>query len=149
MKVYSKAILLFLLILFFQIDVQAQDAATKVVAGDDPGLQWGPCPDFFPENCQIAVLHGDPTKKNADIFFKVPGNTKIPNHYHNSAERMILVSGEMEVAYEGEAPQILSAGSYAYGPAKKPHTAECLEGPRRLFIAFEEPVDAVAVENKN
>ena len=26
---------------------------------DDPALAWGPCPDFMPEGCEIAVLQGD------------------------------------------------------------------------------------------
>ena len=30
------------------------------LAADDAGLQWGPCPPFIPEGCQIAVLQGDP-----------------------------------------------------------------------------------------
>ena len=95
-------------------------------------------------------LHGDRSKENVDIFFKVPANSDIAEHWHTSAERMVLVSGEMEVTYEGEAPQLLKKGSYAYGPAKKPHSAKCKDqGPCVLFIGFEEPLDAFAVENKD
>ena len=111
----------------------------------DPGLAWGACPDFMPKGCRIAVLHGDPTKPNADVFFQVPGGSKIPRHWHTSAERMVLVTGEMHVRYDGQEPTTLTPGSYAYGPAKLPHEAHCAEGaPCTLFIAFEEPVDAVA-----
>lgn len=114
---------------------------------DDEVLQWGPCPEFMPNGCQIAVLNGDPAKNNVDILFKVPANTDIPNHGHTSAERMILLSGELEVAYEGEEPQKMMKGSYAYGPAKKPHKARCGDsGPCVLFIAFEEPLDAYIVQ---
>ena len=35
-------------------------------------LKWGPCPPFLPKGCGSAVLHGDPAKDNADVFFKVP-----------------------------------------------------------------------------
>ena len=106
-------------------------------------LQWGPCPPFMPEGCGIAVLHGDPTKKNVDVFFKVQANSDIPKHWHNSAERMILVSGKLYVTYDGEKEVVLNTGSYAFGPAKKPHVARCGdEGPCVLFIAFEEPLDA-------
>jgi hypothetical protein len=58
---------------------------------------------------------------------------------------MVLISGEMEVDYDGQDPVVLTAGTYAYGPARLPHTARCLDGddPCVLFIAFEEPVDAV------
>jgi len=109
----------------------------------DADLKWGPCPPFMPTGCAIAVLHGDPSKKNLDILFKVPANSNIPNHWHNSAERMILISGELQVTYKGEKTQTLKAGSYAYGPSKKPHTAKCKsKEPCVLFIAFEEPLDA-------
>lgn len=110
----------------------------------DAGLKWGPCPDFLPKGCGIAVLHGDPSKDNADIFFKVPAGSVIPMHWHTSAERIVLVSGQLTVTYEGEKPTVLKPGTYAYGPSKKPHEATCAKGaPCVLFIAFESPVDAV------
>lgn len=113
----------------------------------DADLTWGPCPPFIPEGCQIAVLHGDPSKPNADIFFKVPGGFSIPDHWHTSAERMVLVSGVLTVTYQGQAPVKLEAGAYAYGPAKAPHKADCAQGePCVLFIAFESPVDAFATD---
>lgn len=135
--------------LFLTIALSAQTTGvTKVElslvkTAQDTDLKWGPCPPFMPSGCEIAVLHGDPSKNNLDVFLKVDANSEIPNHWHNSAERMILISGELEVTYKGEKSQILKAGSYAYGPAKKPHTAKCGDaGPCVLFIAFEEPLDA-------
>ena len=113
----------------------------------DSDLKWGPCPPFIPEGCAIAVLHGDPAKPNADIFFKVRGGLAIPDHWHSSAERMVLVSGQMDVTFEGQPTMTLRPGSYAYAPAKKPHRAECSKGEDCvLFIAFEAPVDAFATE---
>lgn len=114
----------------------------------DPSLKWGPCPDFMPKGCQVAVLRGDPSKPNADVFFKVPANSTIPDHWHTSAERMVLVSGELQVTYEGQKPTTLKPGMYAYGPAKLPHKGVCAKGdPCVLFIAFEGPVDAVPAES--
>lgn len=114
---------------------------------DDPELEWGPCPAFMPDSCRIAVLQGDPAKANADVFFRLASNTTAPNHWHHSAERMVLVAGEMKVDYEGQEPVILEPGTYAYGPPEKPHVATCQsEEDCVLFIAFEEPVDAFAVE---
>ena len=111
----------------------------------DLGLTWGPCPEFMPKGCGIAVLHGDPGKPNADIFFKVPGGSEIAEHWHSSAERMVLVSGEMHVTYRGQEKVVLKPGLYAYGPAKASHEASCVSSePCVLFIAFESPVDAVA-----
>jgi len=113
----------------------------------DADLKWGPCPPFIPKGCEIAVLHGDPAKPNVDVFFKVPGGSSIPSHTHTSAERMVLVSGKMEVTYEGQAPVALKPGMYAYGPARLAHQATCAKGdPCVLFIAFESPLDAIPTD---
>lgn len=126
----------------------AGDSALSRTA-TDADLAWGPCPDVFPAGCQIAVLHGDPAQPNADVFFKVPGRYDIPHHWHSSAERMVLVSGELHVTYDGQATVALKPGMYAYGPAKAPHRAECRsEEPCVLFIAFEGPVDVQTAVQK-
>ena len=123
-------------------------AASTAQAPDDPGLEWGPCPAFLPAGCEIAVLHGDPAQPNADIFFKVPGGAVLPRHTHTSAERMVLVSGRLHVAYDGREPVVLTPGTYAYGPPELPHKAVCAAGdPCILFIAFEQPIDAFPVED--
>ncbi len=138
----------FLLIFLLSCGIYAQENSENSIAftKSDKDLEWGPCPEFMPEGCNIAVLHGNPAEKNADIFFKVPANAFIPTHTHTSPERMVLVSGELEVTYEGEQTQTLKEGSYAYGPANKPHSAQCGDAPCVLFIAFEEPIDAIEVE---
>jgi quercetin dioxygenase-like cupin family protein len=101
----------------------------------------------MPAGCEIAVLRGDPAKPNADIYLRVPAGAEIPAHSHTSAERIILVGGELDVTYQGHAPTKLKAGSYAYGPAKLPHKATCVGAdPCTLFIAFELPIDATAHE---
>ena len=116
---------------------------------EDPSLEWGGCPPFMPEGCNIAVLHGDPSKADVDVLFKVNGKSSIPNHWHNSHERMVLLTGKMQVTYKGETTQTMNVGDYAYGPAKKPHTAKCIsKDPCILFIGFGEPLDAFAVEQK-
>jgi quercetin dioxygenase-like cupin family protein len=114
---------------------------------EDPSLEWGACPPFMPEGCNIAVLHGDPSKTDVDVLFKVNGKSSIPNHWHNSHERMVLLTGKMQVTYTGESTQTMNVGDYAFGPAKKPHTAKCIsKDPCILFIGFGEPLDAFAIE---
>jgi quercetin dioxygenase-like cupin family protein len=116
---------------------------------DDAQLEWGPCPPFLPTGCGIAVLHGDPAKNNFDIFLKVPAKSRLPLHWHTSAERMVLVAGELHVTYEGQKTAILKPGTYAYGPAKRPHDGVCASTVSCvLFIAFESPLDAVPIESK-
>lgn len=127
----------------------AQKEKALAIAFTDPQLEWGPCPPFIPKGCEIAVLHGDPAKANADVFFKVPAGFEIPLHWHTSAERMTLVAGELHVTYDGQAPVTLKRGMYAYGPAKLPHKATCAPGEACvLFIAFESAVDAFPGESK-
>lgn len=110
----------------------------------DPALSWSACPAIFPAGCEIAVLHGDPALPNADVFLRTPGGGyRLPAHTHGSAERMILIAGEMTVRYAGANAETLRPGAYAYGPAGMPHEAACESaGPCILFIAFEQAVDA-------
>lgn len=125
---------------------QANEQALTWTA-DDPALKWGPCPPFLPQGCAIAVLHGDPGKDNVDVFLKVPARSILPLHWHTSAERMVLVDGELHVTYDRQKTVILKPGAYAYGPAKKPHEGACASSrPCVLFIAFESPLDAVPVD---
>jgi len=132
---------------FAHAQTPGQEPALALTA-DDAQLMWGPCPPFLPEGCGIAVLHGDPAKDNLDVFFKVPARSSIPLHWHTSAERMVLVAGELHVTYDGQKTAVLKPGTYAYGPAKRPHDGFCASDvPCVLFIAFESPLDAVPIES--
>src|SRR5699024_3267294 len=136
------------LLLLIPTTMLAQDNNLSFIRDtDDDNLKWGQCPDFMPKSCSISVLQGDPAKPNTDLFFKLQGNTSVPKYWHHSAERMVLVSGKMEVKYKGQDLATISTGGYAYGPPEKPHTAFCIsDDPCVLFIAFNKPVDAFAVE---
>jgi len=115
------------------------------IAPTAESLQWGPCPPLLPGDCRIAVLHGDPSRPNADVLLRIGGGYVLPPHRHSSAERMILLTGQLLVRYSGATAATLEPGHYAYGPASRPHTGRCLSTePCTLFIAFEGPVDAEA-----
>lgn len=147
MMARRKALLPMFLVLSFvpASGLLAEEKAVSISADDD-GLEWGPCPEFMPDGCTIAVLHGDPGAENADVFFKVPGGAQIPLHRHTSAERIVLVCGEMDVTYDGQDTATIGTGDYAYGPPGVPHSASCAQGePCILFIAFVDPVDAMPV----
>lgn len=134
------------LVSYGQSNPDASFEKSLVMDAESSSIVWGPCPEFMPDGCEIAVLHGDPAKPNVDVLFRLPANTDIPNHWHNSAERMVLLTGELTVTYQGEDTQTIKQGDYAYGPAKKPHTGKCGNaGPCTLFIAFEKPLDAIPV----
>ncbi len=147
----SASSLLLLMIVSFSDGLLAQNnnANSVVTSYNDSSINWIPCPDFMPQGCNIGVLHGDPTQRNSDVLLRLPEDSEIPLHTHTSAERMLLISGELEVLYEGENVKTMSVGSYAYGPPNKPHSATCKTGPCILFIAFEEPMDAVEVTAKH
>ena len=127
----------------------AQDPTGQAISRkhDDPQLKWAPCPPVFPKGCEVTVLQGDPANGRSDVFLRTPANYNLPHHWHTSPEHLILVSGELHVTYDGQKASILTAGSYAYGPAKAKHSARCANsGPCVLFIAFESPIDAVLVD---
>jgi len=151
---YPNRISLFFLLAIFSLNLSYSqmsdtDSEEKSVLKSfkDKTLEWGDCPPFMPEGCNIAVLHGDPSKTDSDVLFKVNGKSSIPNHWHNSHERMVLLTGKMEVTYKGETAKVMHVGDFAFGPAKKPHSAKCLsKAPCILYIGFGEPVDAFAIE---
>lgn len=125
------------------------DEAPLAIKATDPALKWGACPPIFPGKCEIAVLHGDPGRPNADVFLRVAGGYELPTHTHSSAERMILVGGQLRIQYRGSKPFVLSVGDYAFGPAGAPHRASCIgDQPCTLFIAFEGAVDALPFAGK-
>lgn len=110
-------------------------------------IEWGPCPAFMPDSCGLAILQGDPAKKNTDVLFRLRSGTTAPHHWHTSAERMVLLAGEMRVDYDDQQPVVLEQGHYAYGPPELPHVAVCQSAEDCvLFISFDEPVDAYAVD---
>ena len=90
------------------------------------------------------MLHGNPAEPSADVFLRVPPGYTIPAHSHTSAERMVLVSGQLDVTYVGHPTVSLKRGDYAFGPALLPHTARCNGAEAcTLFIAFNGAVDAL------
>ena len=120
-----------------------------VFSHEDASLDWGPCPDFIPKGCEIAILRGDPARNNVDIFFRVPGDFHIPHHRHTSQERMVLVSGTLDVTYDNHERATIQTGEYAYGPSQLPHSAYCHGGdPCVLYIGFVAPLDAIPVEKQ-
>lgn len=120
-----------------------------VISHSDNQLQWSPCPDFIPKGCEMAVLQGDPARENLDIFFKVPGDFHIPYHKHTSQERMVLVSGTLEVIYDDHEKATINTGEYAYGPAQLPHSAYCHKGDDCvLYIGFVAPLDAIPLKQQ-
>lgn len=127
-----------------EVAAQAEDRPFTLTVDE---MEFGPCPEFIPEGCEAAFIQGDPEERNADVVFRFAPDTEIPKHMHTSAERLVLISGEFHIDYDGHDPVVMRTGDYAYGPAELPHTAYCAEGEECiLFVAFEEPVDAIPLQ---
>lgn len=110
----------------------------------DTKLKWGACPEGLPKGCQLAVLNGDPAKPGSDVFLKLPAKSKVASHKHTSAERIVVVEGDMSLTYDGMKPATFKRGTYHYGPAGAVHEASCVSAqPCVLFISFEKPVDLI------
>jgi hypothetical protein len=117
------------------------------ISANSKDIKWADCPAFLPKGCKLSVIHGDPAKPNVDVFFKLPGKSVLPLHWHTSAERMTLVSGKLNITYNGQKQAVVNAGNYMYGPPKLAHKGYCAsKEPCILFIAFESPLDAVPGE---
>ncbi|MGV7235355.1 MAG: DUF4437 domain-containing protein [Nitrosomonadaceae bacterium] len=144
----SKLIFFLSLFLLTSSNLYAEDKAL-VISHKDNSIKWGPCPAFIPKGCEIAVLKGNPSKNNLDIFFKVPGDFHIPYHNHTSQERMVLVSGTLDVTYDNHKKSTIKTGNYAFGPAKLPHSAYCHKGDDCvLYIGFVAPLDAMPIKKQ-
>lgn len=128
---------------------EAQDAPLSL-APDDRSLEWFPCGDFIPDDCQATILRLGPDGRDSDVLYRIPANMPLPAHWHTSPERMILISGEFHIDYEGHPPLVMRAGSYAWGPPEVPHSARCADrGTCLLFVAFVDPPDGFPVEGRD
>ena len=92
-------------------------------------IKWGPAPPDVPAGGQMAVLHGDPSKKAPfTARLKMPAGYKIPPHWHSNDEQLTIMSGAF-VLHMGDtmdAPaHSLAAGGFHFLPAR------CTTPPRR------------------
>ncbi len=102
------------------------DSATFMKADE---LKWGQAPPDLPQGGQIAVLHGDPSKKGQPfaIRLKAPDGYKVPPHWHSQDEQLTILSGTL-MLHMGDSmdspAHALDAGSYHFLPGKMHHAAE-------------------------
>jgi hypothetical protein len=102
----------------------AQPEAVMLTPAD---VKFGPAPPVLPAGAQLAVLHGDPSKKAPfAIRLKMPDGYKIAPHWHSNDEELTIVSGTLRLAMgdkPGEDVHALPVGAYHFLPAKMHHSA--------------------------
>ena len=103
----------------------ARPHAVSINAAD---IKWGDAPPQFPKGGQLAVLHGDPSKKGPfTLRFKVPDGYRIAPHWHTQDEQLTVVSGTF-VLHMGDTMDApaheLGPGAYHFLPGKAHHAAE-------------------------
>jgi len=63
-------------------------------------VHWKDAPPSLPKGTKVAVLEGDP--KGAGMFtmrLKVPAGSRVEPHTHPRAERVTILSGEVQVGF--------------------------------------------------
>ena len=76
---------------------------------------------------QSVVLWGDPKSGEHGMLRKFPAGFAPPPHKHPAAERVLVVSGTIEVRHEGAEARALGPGSYSEIPANMVHSVKCAE----------------------
>jgi mannose-6-phosphate isomerase-like protein (cupin superfamily) len=114
----------------FGADAAKKEDAAKggAISMNAADLKWGPAPPDLPPGAQLAVLHGDPTKKGVfTMRLKMPSGYKVPPHWHSRDEQLTILSGTfmLHMGDTMDAPaDTLTAGAFHFLPAKMHHGAE-------------------------
>ena len=109
--------------------------------------KWTPVPDLFPKGAEMMVLHGDPAKGAADLYFRVPANYTFPWHFHTPIEKLFVDQGTLSYEARGDTKHTLDAGDYAYVPARSPHRVTCTGSMEcRFFLSSNGPFDIHLVD---
>jgi hypothetical protein len=121
-------------------------ALTGVAAAEDQMVvvrredaKFVPLDPAHPNEAQIAVLWGDPTKGPSAMRFRVEKYTGAL-HYHTSGYDLVLLEGQMKHWGEGQREaevQPLGPGSYWHQPGLQPHGDSCLTDECLMFIKWE------------
>ena len=91
-------------------------------------LKWGPAPPSLPKGAEVAVLAGDPTKKEPfTIRVKLPDGFKVPPHWHPTDENVTVIKGTFNMGrgekFDAHATQELPVSSYVRMPKGMRHFA--------------------------
>ena len=109
-------------------DKKAAPEKGDAITINSKDVKWGPAPPDLPKGAELAVLHGDPSKKAPfTLRLKLPAGYKIPPHWHTKDEQLTILSGVfiLHMGDTMDAPASnLEAGAYHFLPGKMHHAAE-------------------------
>ena len=147
-----KALSLMIAVALLAIAPSARAGDTKKSAAGKPhavtldpdDLKWGAAPPTLPKGAQLAVLHGDPTKKGTfAVRLKMPDGYKLPPHWHTQDEQLTIVAGTL-VMHTGDTMDApahdLGVGAFHFLPGKAHHAAEA-KGETVVQINGQGPFD--------
>ena len=115
-------------------------------------IKWRPAPPDLPGGAEMAVLHGDPSKKAPfTLRLKAPAGFKIPPHWHSNDEYLTILVGTL-ILHMGDtmdAPSTnLTAGGFHFLPGEMHHAAEAkgetivqIDGTGPFDIHYLNPAD--------
>ncbi len=89
-------------------------------------VKWGPVPPVLPPGAQLAVLHGDPSRKTYfTLRLKMPDGYRIAPHWHTNDEQLTILSGTFMLAMgdEEKNAHALEPGAYHFLPGQMHHSA--------------------------
>jgi quercetin dioxygenase-like cupin family protein len=100
-----------------------------IASAQAPGLKWGPAPAVFPAGAQMAVLQGDPSKKELfTVRLKFPTGYKIAPHTHPTDEQVTVIAGTFKVgmgsSFDESKMMALPVGGFVVAPAEHAHYAK-------------------------
>lgn len=106
-------------------DKSASAKPAVTIAASD--VKFGPPPPALPAGAQLAVLHGDPSKKGPfAIRLKMPDGYQIAPHWHSNDEQLTILSGTFMLSIgdkPGENVHSMTTGAFHFLPARMHHSA--------------------------
>jgi quercetin dioxygenase-like cupin family protein len=95
-------------------------------------MQW--TKDAVLPSVQGVLLWGDPKTTEHGMLRRFPAGYAPPPHKHPSTERVVVISGTIEVRHSGSSAKFLGPGSYSEIPANMVHAVKCGEKSDCEFV---------------
>lgn len=105
--------------------VPCADRLNAQLFAEAGSLDWRDAPPPLPDGTKLAVLEGDPVKDGIyTIRLLVPAGSSFEPHWHQSDERVTVLSGRMEVSTKSDPSSVrrLGAGGFHRNAARAPHS---------------------------